>query len=137
MTSLGKALRGNGARTDRGSVFIESMIAAAIVAMALAATFRVITDGAQRDRAVETRRAALLVAQSELAATGSEIPLQPGQSAGSAGDFIWRVDVSPYIDGVDASAVGGLWRVDVSVSPRAGGADLVTLDSLRLGPKVE
>ena len=102
--------------------------------MALGGAFRVIADSAVRDRAVESHRAALLVAQSELAAVGSEIPLRPGQSAGMAGDMVWRVEVSPYSDGIDDSAVGVLWRVAVSVQPRAGGTDLAKLESLRLGP---
>ncbi len=120
--------------SDAGSVFVESIIAAAIVAMALGATFQVIADGANRDQAVESRRTALLIAQSELAAVGSEIPLRSGQSAGLAGDMVWRVEVSPYADGVDDSAAGALWRVAVSVQRRGGGVDLARLDSLRLGP---
>jgi hypothetical protein len=37
-------------RNDSGSVFIESMVAAAIVALALGAMYRVIEDGAMRNR---------------------------------------------------------------------------------------
>ncbi len=121
---------------DTGSVFVESVIAAAIVAMALGATFRVIADSARRDRGVETRRAALLVAQSELAAVGSEIPLQPGDDSGLAGDLAWRVEISPYGDGVESRTVGGLWRIAVTVRPRDRDGDLVRLETLRLGPKV-
>jgi hypothetical protein len=51
--------------------------------------------------------------------------------------MVWRVEISPYADGVDASAAGGLWEVAVSVRPRAGGADLARLQSLRLGPAAE
>jgi type II secretory pathway pseudopilin PulG len=116
-------------------VFVESIIAAAIVAMALGATFRVVADSANRQRDVELQRNALLIAQSELAAVGSEIPLQTGQSAGLAGDLVWRVDVSPYADGLESDTVGDLWRVHVSVQPRAGGLELAKLDTLLIGPK--
>ncbi len=119
---------------DAGSVFVESIIAAAIVAMALGGTFQVIADSAARTRAAEVRRAGLLVAQSEMAAVGAEIPLQSGETAGLSGDLIWRVRVSPYADGVEARAVGALWRVSVAVQPRAGGADVARLETLRLGP---
>lgn len=125
---------GEAGRPDAGSVFVESIIAAAIVAMALGATFQVIAQSARRGHAIEDRREALLVAQSELAAVGSEIPLTPGQSAGLAGDLEWRVDVSPYADAIGASAAGSLWRVEVSVSPRDGGESLARLTTLRLGP---
>jgi hypothetical protein len=120
-------------RRDRGSVFVESMVAAAIVAAGLGATFQVIGDGARRVRDVEAHRAALLIARSELAAAGSEFPLHAGVSSGAVGEYTWRMDVSPYTDGVGSSAAGGLWSVSVSVAERAGREDLVTLRSLRLG----
>ena len=121
-------------RPDGGAVFVEALVAAAIVAMILAATLRVISDGAVRERMTENRRMALLVAKSELAAVGAEIPLEPGESAGFAGNLVWRADVSPY-DGAGApNSAGALMKVRMSVRPRAGGADLVVLDSLRLAP---
>lgn len=119
--------------TDAGSVFVESIIAAAIVAMALGATLKVVADGASRERATEARRTALQVAQSELAAVGAEIPLRSGQQTGVTGEMIWRVDISPADDAVESSAVGPLWQVSVAVQPREGGAPLARLDTLRLG----
>src|SRR5665213_2028855 len=80
---------------DRGAVFVEALVAAAIVAMILAATLRVISDGAVSQRMMENRRMALLVAQSELAAVGADIPVETGESAGFAGNLVWRVDISP------------------------------------------
>ncbi|MBV9994440.1 MAG: hypothetical protein JO127_04425 [Caulobacteraceae bacterium] len=125
----------HGARVDGGSLFVEAVIAAAIVALALAATFRAIAESADRGRRIETHREAALVAQSELASVGSDIPLQEGGTSGVAGDLVWRLEVSPYSDGVDASAVGALWRVTVAVRPRTGAADIVRLETLRLGPR--
>ena len=127
---LTRAARG----ADGGSAFVESIVAAAIVAMALGATYRVIADGAARDKAVAARRTALLVAQSELAAVGADIPLAPGDAAGQSGDLAWRVDITPYGENEGQNPAGELLRVAVSVRPRDGGADLVTLQSLRLGP---
>ena len=119
---------------EAGSAFVESIIAAAIVAMALGFTYRVIADGAARDRGAEARRAALLVAQSELAAVGADIPLSPGDVSGESGDMAWRVDITRYGEGGDdKNPAGALLRVAVSVRPRGGGASLVTLQSLRLG----
>lgn len=119
---------------ESGAVFVESIIAAAIVAMALGSTFQVIVDSAARERGVEARRTALEIAQSELANLGAEIPLAPGQTAGVMGGMIWRVDISPYSQGDDVSAAGELWQVAVSVRPRAGGPNLVELRTLRLAP---
>ncbi len=119
-------------RRDGGDVFVEALVATAIVALILAAAFHVIIEGAARERRLDSRGMALLVAQSELAAVGADIPLAPGESAGIAGDLVWRVNVSPY-DGAGApNSAGALMKVHVSVRPRAGGPDLVGLDTLRL-----
>jgi hypothetical protein len=121
-------------REDGGSMFVEAIMAAAIAALALGATFRVIVDSAERERGVEARLAALQIAQSELADVGAEIPLAPGQTAGVAGALVWRVDIAPYAEGPDDSAAGQLLEVRVTVGPRFGGARLVKLESLRLVP---
>ena len=121
------------AHGERGSVFVESIIAAAIVAMALGATFRVVADSSARDRGLEARRTALLIAQSELDAVGAEIPVTPGRTAGIAGDMVWRVEIAQYPNGGDVNATGALFRVVVGVRPRNGGPELAVLQSLRLG----
>jgi len=123
------------ARRDRGAIFIESLVAAAIVAMILATTFHVIADGAARARVTEQRRMALLVAQSTLATVGTALPVASGENTGVSGDMAWTVDISPYSDESGASTVGALWRVAVSVRPRAGGRNLIALQTLRLGPE--
>ena len=120
-------------RTDAGSVFVETLIAAAIVATALGSTFQVIADSAARERSAEARRTALLLAQSEMADVGSEIAVVPGRSEGAWGDLVWRVDIESYGAGDPANPVGELYAVTVRVHPRSGGPALVTLRSLRLG----
>ena len=119
---------------DSGSIFVEAVIAAAIVAMALGGTFRVSADGAARGRAADGRREALLVAESQLAAVGADIPLRQGDSAGLAGDLVWRVQVTREDGDSDANPAGVLWRVAVTVAPREGGPTLASLKTLRLGP---
>lgn len=122
-------------RRDGGAIFVEALIAAAIVGMILAATFRVVASGAARERMAEARREALLVAQSELSAVGAEIPLSESRTDGVAGDLVWRVDIAAAGQLGDDNTAGSLWRVAVSVRPRAGGAPLIVLRSLRLGPE--
>jgi hypothetical protein len=122
-------------KNDTGSVFIESMVAAAIVALSLAAMYRVIEDGAMRDRAVNAKQNALLIAQSELAAVGSAIPLAQGMTGGIEGPYAWRVDISPTEAGSPASSAGSLLQVSVSVRPVDGGNAIVTLNSLALSPE--
>jgi len=119
---------------ERGSVFIEVMVSAAILALALGMTFRAIGETAARQRMIEARRGAMLVARSELAATGSAIPLQFGETRGLSGPFAWRVAAEPYGADQAASSAGNLMRITVDVSAREGGPPLATLSTLRLAP---
>jgi len=120
-------------RSDSGSVFVESMIAAAIVAMSLGAMYRAIEDGAHRLHKLDDKQNALMVAQSELAAVGSTIPLAAGMTGGTDGPYAWRVDIEPYNGASEASTAGDVWRVSVSVRSLDGGNGLVSLDSLTVG----
>ena len=121
-------------RGERGSLLIEALIASAIVAMVLAGAYQVVGDSAGRLRGLEARRTAYLIAQSQLAAVGAETPVQSGATAGTQGDFAWRIDITPYADSLAASAAGELYRVRVSVRPRRDeNHDLAVLTSLRLG----
>ena len=119
-------------RRDRGSAFIESMVAAAIVAMTVGTTFQVIADSVSRQRLTQARRSAYMVAQSELADVGVEIPIAQGQTSGVSGPFAWQVEVSPFQTGQSDSSAGALWRVNVSVRDRSGGPELASLQSLRV-----
>lgn len=119
-------------KNDSGSVFIELMVAAAIVALSLAAMYRVIEDGAMRNRMDNRKQTALLIAESELAAVGSAIPLAQGMTGGTQGPYAWRVDISPSDAQSEASNAGPLWQVTVSVRPLDGGNAIVTLNSLAL-----
>jgi len=121
-----------GAATDAGSAFIEVLIALAITALALSVLFDVVGDGAARARQAESKRAALVVAQSQLAAAGIAYPLDGGPVSGIEGPFSWWIDAVPY--GRGASSAGRLWRVTVLVSLQNGGPTLVQLRSLRLAP---
>ncbi len=118
---------------ERGFALIEILVALAILAMSLTAFFHVVTGSANRTRLAETRRAAELVAQSELAAAGTAYSLNNGPVTGVEGPFAWWMEAAPY--GGDAqSNAGVLWAVDVGVRLRSGGPVIVLLRSLRLAP---
>lgn len=121
----------NSARqADTGSVLVEAMVAVAIIAMMLAACYRAVGDSALRSKAAEASRTATLIARSRLAALGSETPLEPGETRGLDGAFIWRVDVDETP--AAQSTIGRLLRVQVVVADRAGGSERARLTSLRL-----
>ena len=120
-------------RRDEGSVFVEALVACAVVAAVLAGMFEVIEASARRRLALEERREALMIARSELAALGDEIPVAPGVVDGVEDDYRWRVRVeAPLAQSLAISHAGSLYPVSVSVAPARGGADLVVLKTLRL-----
>ncbi len=122
-------MKRSGARED-GSVLVEAMVAAAIMAMTLAVAYRAIGDGALRTGAAEHSRLALLEARSRLAEVGGDIALAPGESSGLDGDLAWRVEVLPA---PSTSGSGRLLAIAVEVGPPQGRI-LVSLHSLRFAP---
>jgi hypothetical protein len=119
---------------ENGSVLIEAMVGAALVAIMLAAMYSSIAGDAMRERIVAQKRMALLVAQSEMDAVGSVLPISPGTTGGVEGSYAWRVDIRPYAGSQGMSNSGPLMEVTVSVRANDGNVALVTLRSLALGP---
>jgi len=117
---------------DSGSILVDAVVASAIIAITLGATFEVLGSVRHRQGQMDDRREALLVARSEMAAVGSEIALAPGRSEGLAGDYVWRVEVTPYAQPGPASKAGDLALVRVSVSLRQDKTELTRLSTLRL-----
>lgn len=117
--------------TENGSIVIEAMIAAAVVAAMLGASFEAIQSTAGQSRKIEARREAMLVAQSALATVGTEVPVVPGSTDGMSGALLWRVDITPTEASGDSS-VGALDLVTVTVRTPEAPAPLATLRTLRL-----
>lgn len=119
---------------DNGSVLIEAMVASVIVALMLAAMYTAIADSARGNAHAVEKRTALMIAQSELAAVGSTVPLSLGIVGGVQGPYAWRIDIEPYSGLPAPSNAGQLWEVTVSVRETSSNADLITLRSLTLSP---
>ena len=115
-----------------GTIFIESLIAALIVAVILGVTYRTMVDTSERSRLIEQRRTALLIAQSRLALVGDAIPLTAGEVSGSEAAFAWRVVIQPRSLGLAESRSGRMVDVTVSVSAVAGGRALAVLRTVRV-----
>jgi type II secretory pathway pseudopilin PulG len=123
-------------RPDSGSMLVETLIAAAIVAAMTGAMFVSLAGSAERQRMVAQRRQALMVARSELALVGAEVPARPGRVTGLSGPYAWQIDISPYGGDLNPSQAGGLAAVTVTVRRDPHGAPLATLHTLRLMPNV-
>lgn len=113
----------------RGTIFLETVIAAALVSIILVALFNTLVDSARHARQVREQQYALLVAQSQLATVGASIPLRSGVVRGVAGRYRWRIEIAPTA-GEGRGKIGQILRVTISVrvedSPRIA-ASLATL----------
>jgi general secretion pathway protein I len=122
-------------RAQSGFTLVEVLVALAIVAIAFVVALGIFTGGLTRLDHDHNVQYALLVAQSELARVGEDIPLQdreiddPGDSQGEDG-FRWHIAIAPYGGGP-----GGLFghRVVVTVGWSEGWQKReVRLDTVRL-----
>ncbi|MFZ0267903.1 hypothetical protein [Caulobacter sp.] len=116
---------------EEGSILVEALVAAALVALILTAAFRVMADSAMRQRGIEDRRTALMVARSQLTAVGAALPATPGRIGGVDGDYVWSLKVEDCPEDGE-SAAGALRCATVSVRRTDGERPLVTLASRRL-----
>jgi type II secretory pathway pseudopilin PulG len=121
-------------RSEAGSILVEAIIAAGIVAVMMAALYTSIAGSAQRQQMVSDRRLALLVARSELATIGEETPATVGTTTGISGDYGWRIDIAPYGGDLTPSAAGPLGIITVQVFKGGQGRSLATLRTLRVMP---
>ncbi|MGD0189605.1 MAG: hypothetical protein ABSD74_02570 [Rhizomicrobium sp.] len=118
---------------EKGSVLIEAIIGVAIVSMMLVVMYKSISQSATGAQRVAEKRQALLVAQSEMDAVGSVLPLRPGSVSGTEGFYIWQLDIVPYRTADGLSKTGRLYEVTVSVRGRDSSVDLVSLSTLQVG----
>ena len=121
------------ARREDGSIFIETVVALAVLAMVLTGLYRVVADSASRRHQVEARREALMVARSTLASVGYVIPYDDGVTEGGQGGTRWRVEMRPC--GSNAGATGVLYCIDVSVRDAQAGLPLARLSTRRFAPR--
>jgi hypothetical protein len=115
-------------RRESGSALLEALVGTAIIAMTVATMYRAVIETAARNRMADEKRTALLIAQSELAAVGTLVPLEPGVSAGTQAGMNWRLEIAPL---GSSTNVGQLWQIAVSVR-KPGGRDLIHIDTVKL-----
>lgn len=130
---------------QRGYSLLEVIVAFALLALALTLLLGSLSGAARQVHNADLRTRAMLHAQSLLAATGIEQPLQKGRSQGDweDGRYRWELQVEPYVD-ARASAlpqaapttVGGptLAQLTLQVRWGEGNGERLQWRSLRLLP---
>ena len=119
-------------RGERGFTLLETVVALAILAVALTALFRAFSDGLRGVAAAEAYGVRAAQAQAKLETVGATIPLAPGDYRGRTADGArWHVRVRVW-RGMPPRATG---VVPLAVRVTVHGADgrEVVLNTLRLG----
>jgi general secretion pathway protein I len=106
---------------QKGFSLLEILIAFSILALSLGILLKIFSAGVNTAVVAEDYTAAVQIAESLMAKTGLETPLQAGQDSGLENEkFHWLVEVSPFVfnpENVDNTAITAvLFKVKVIVS---------------------
>lgn len=117
------------AQQERGFTLPEALVASAIVAAMLGVTLNVVQNNARASRINEERRAALLVAQSQIAVAEVAVPGRFAVRQGRSGTIGWDMRIEPYRGALASPALD---QITVSAGEGPSGQPLVELTTLRI-----
>ena len=130
-------------RRSRGFTLVEIVVAFVLLAGVLAVGFEIFSSGLRRAGDLDDQARALVIAQSHLAAAGTEELFKEGETRGEDGRFRWSVTIQRSDEGTGQpnqppNSAYQLFRVDVRVEWT--GIDTrtrsVSLSTLGLGSRV-
>jgi len=106
---------------QRGFSLLEILIAFSILALSLGILLKIFSAGVNTAGVAEEYTAAVQIAESLLARTGVEAPLQTSEATGLENEkYHWRVSVSPFqftAENLDVTAIEAvLFKVKVTVN---------------------
>ncbi|MGZ8143689.1 MAG: prepilin-type N-terminal cleavage/methylation domain-containing protein [Methylosarcina sp.] len=132
--------------SQSGFSLLEILVAFSILAIALGVLLNIFSSGVETAAVAEEYTSAVQIAETLMARTGVESPLQQGQNDGIENDkYRWSVTIAPYelvLDDLDAGSLPAtLFMVTVRVGWESGNAAdgdhqrEVELTTLKLSPK--
>lgn len=124
-----------------GFSLLEILIAFSILSLSLGILLKIFSGGVNTAGVAEEYNAAVQIAESLMAKTGVEKPLQTGDFTGQEYEkFQWQVSVSPFqftaLEVDPATLTVELYKVKITVSWRDGNDRQVELVTLKLANKV-
>jgi general secretion pathway protein I len=117
-----------------GFTLLEVLVALVCFALVFGILAQIMRTGLRQSASAETATIATLVARSQLARVGAELPLEIGEVEGEVDGMRWRTTIR-LAEGPSEDVDIGTYRVDVTVAwgPPEEARDL-TLTTLELGP---
>jgi general secretion pathway protein I len=120
-------------RPAPGFTLLEVVVALLVFGLLFGILAQIIRTGLHQSASAETTMMASLLARSQLARVGVELPLQPGEIEGEADGMHWRTAIRLAEPLTEETEIGA-YRVDVTVAWGESEAQQVTLTTLKLGP---
>jgi general secretion pathway protein I len=120
-------------RAARGFTLLEVLVALLVFGLVFGILAQIIRTGVRQSASAEAVATASLLARSQLARVGVELPLELGEVEGQVDGMSWRTTIrlsEPLTEETDI----GTYRIDVTVAWGAGDAQQLTLTTLKLGP---
>ncbi|HYC34795.1 MAG TPA: hypothetical protein VEC19_00100 [Usitatibacter sp.] len=131
------------ARSAAGFTLVEIVVAFVLLSGVLVVGFEIFSQGLRRAGQLDDQARALVIAQSKLAAAGTEEKFEEGQHQGEEGRFRWTVAIQRSEEGMGApgqppNSAYQLFRVDVRVEWIGvdSRARAVSLSTLGLGSRI-
>ena len=120
-------------RREAGFTLIESLVALAIVAVALTAIGMLISVNVRSTRSLDQRLTLIEATRAILAALPDRTQLMPGDTRGEIADDRWRLDVMPFVaDFVDPSVPAPWVPEAVVLRVQAPSGEILRVDTVRL-----
>ena len=120
-------------RAAPGFTLLEVLVALLVFGLLFGVLAQIMRTGLRQSASAETTVMASLLARSQLARVGVELPLAPGEVEGEADGMHWRTAIR-LAEPLSGESDIGAYTVDVTVAWGAGEAQQLTLTTLKLGP---
>ena len=116
-----------------GFTLLEILVALVIFALAFAVVAQIMHTALRQSTVARSLTGATLLARSELARVGVEVPLQVGRAEGETeGGMRWQTEIE-LLEGPDEEQSLALFEVRVTVAWGASPAEQLMLTTLRTG----
>ena len=116
-----------------GFTLLEILVALVIFALAFGVLAQIMQTALRQSTVARSLAGATLLARSELARVGVEVPLQVGRAEGETEDGMrWQTEIE-LVEGPDEEQSLALFEVQVTVAWGASPAEQLMLTTLRTG----